>query len=81
MKRLSNDRLTFTGIQGNLEEFVGDVVIVKNNYTLGVSEEDIISTLRLFTTKLLVEESSARSQLKNVENAELMDKVVAPSVF
>lgn len=75
MRRLSNDRLTFTGIRGNSEEFVGDVVIVRNNYTLGVSEEDIISTLRLFTTKLLVEESSARSHLKHTEDVELMDKV------
>lgn len=75
MKRLSNDRLTFSGIQGSKEEYVGDVLIVKNNYTLGVSEEEIISTLRFFTTKLMVEEGSARSQLKHTENAELMDKV------
>jgi protein arginine kinase len=75
LHRLSNDRLTFTGMLGNKEDFIGDVLIAKNNYTLGVSEEEIISTLRLFTTKLLVEEGSARSQIKHTENPELMDKV------
>ncbi len=75
LNRLKNDRLIFTSIRGGIEEYVGDILVVKNNYSLGVTEESIISNLRLFITKLLVEENSIRSQLKQKENGEIMDKV------
>lgn len=71
----ADDSLLITGIQGNPTEIIGDVIVVQNNYTLGVTEENIISNLRAFTTKLLVEENSARSHIRNSDNADLKDKV------
>ncbi len=70
-----DDTLDISGIQGNPTEIIGDVIVVHNNYTLGITEENIISTLRNFTTKMMVEENSARSKIKRDDNAEFKDKV------
>lgn len=67
--------ITFTGMQGNPNEIIGDIYTVMNDHSLGLTEENIISTLRLFITKLLVEENTLRSHLRKEENAEVMDKV------
>lgn len=64
-----------TGLQGSPHEILGDIVAVHNNYTFGVTEENILSTLRTFTTKLLVEEKSARSMMKQEGRSEIKDKV------
>lgn len=70
-----DDGIHVTGLQGSPHEILGDIVAIHNNYTLGVTEENILSTLRTFTTKLLVEEKSARSSIKHEGRSELKDKV------
>lgn len=75
LERIKYPGVTIAGIQGDRKHLIGDVVTIRNSYTLGVTEENIISSLRLFTTKLLVEESSARSHLRQEENREVKDKV------
>jgi protein arginine kinase len=75
LDRIKYPGISIAGIQEDRKNLIGDVVTIKNNYTLGLSEENIISSLRLFTTKLLVEESSARSHLHQEENREVKDKV------
>lgn len=75
LEKYSDDQLSITGIQGNPTEIIGDVLMVQNNYTLGITEENIISALRSFTTKIIVEENSARSHIKQSQSADLKDKV------
>lgn len=75
LERIKTNAITYTGLQGNPNEFIGDVYAAKNNFTLGLSEENIITAVRLFTTKMLVEENSARTRLRHEENAEVKDKV------
>lgn len=67
--------INLIGLQGDPNEIIGDIYTVINNHTLGLTEENIISTMRLFTTRLMVEENSVRSRLRKEENAEVMDKV------
>ncbi|MEI8364795.1 MAG: protein arginine kinase [Parachlamydiaceae bacterium] len=75
LDKLADDSLYITGIQGNPNEIIGDVLMVRNNYTLGVSEENIISSMRNFTTKVLAEEISARNQIKREDSADFKDRV------
>ncbi len=75
LEKLMDDSLMVTGIQGSPTEIIGDVLAVQNNYTLGLTEENIITSLRSFTTKLLVEEHSARSKIQHSDNAAIKDKV------
>lgn len=75
LEKLIDDSLTVSGIQGNPTEIIGDILVVQNNYTLGITEENIISSLRAFTTKIMVEENSAKSKIKHEESAEIKDRV------
>lgn len=73
--KIQQDGIIITGLQGNPDEIIGDIYAIKNNYTLGLTEENIISSLRLFITKLMVEENNTRSHLRTENNPEVMDKV------
>lgn len=74
-KYILDDGIQQTGLQGDPEEIIGDIVAFHNNYTLGLTEENIISSLRTLTTKLLVEEKSLRSHIKQKEDSDIKDKV------
>lgn len=57
------DGVEIAGMQGVMPECVGDIVVVSNRYTLGVSEDEIIRALRLAATRLITEEKKARASL------------------
>lgn len=75
LEKYADENIVITGIQGNPTELIGDVIAIQNNYTVGLSEESIGSTMRNFTTKLLLEENSARSKIRNSQDGEIKDKV------
>lgn len=75
LDQLADDNLLITGIQGSPTEIIGDVLAVQNNYTLGLTEENIVSILRSFTTKILVEERTTRTQIRQQGNPEIKDKI------
>ena len=75
IERLTTNDIALTGLQGDPNKIIGDIFAVHNRRMLGVTEENIISIIRIFTTKLLVEENGARSALRKEENPEVMDKV------
>lgn len=64
-----------TDLSGGHGDFVGDIVVITNNYTLGVSEESIFSELRTFATHLLVEEKGQRTKLHHDERPDVKDQV------
>lgn len=73
LEKLIDDTLYVTGIQGNPTEVIGDLIVIQNNYALGISEENIIASIRTCTTKFLVEEHAARSRILKEESAEIKD--------
>lgn len=75
VRKYKDDGIEQAGLQGDPNEIIGDIVAFHNGYTLGITEETIISSLRTFTTKVLVEEKSARSRLKHEDHSEIKDKV------
>jgi protein arginine kinase len=75
LEKLVDESFNVSGIQGSPTEIIGDVLAIQNNYTIGVTEENIISSLRTVSTKLLVEERAARTHIKQDKNAEIKDKV------
>jgi protein arginine kinase len=75
LEKLIDESLTVMGIQGNPTEIIGDILVVQNNFTLGVSEENIISNLRNLTTKMMVEENSTKNKIHHEESADVKDKV------
>lgn len=75
IKKYKDESLEQTGLQGDPQEIIGDVVVFHNNYTLGLTEENILSALRTLATKLIVEEKSARSRMKSEHDSEMKDRV------
>lgn len=78
LKKNKESSVEQTGLQGDPNEIIGDIVAFHNSYTLGVTEENILSSLRTLATKLVTEEKSLRKDLKKeneIELAEIKDKV------
>ncbi len=72
---IEDDELLFMGISGSLEDLIGDLIIVENNYTLGMSEEAILHSIQNAVTKLVGAEKTLRSHLKDEENSEIKDLI------
>lgn len=75
LEKHTDELILVTGLQGNPKEIIGDVLAIRNNQTLGVTEEMIISTVRALTTKLLTEENRARNEIRTSQNAHIKDLV------
>lgn len=71
----TDENLTITGIHANPNEVIGDILMVQNTYTLGLTEENIISSVRSIATKLQLEENQARNIIKSTSNASIKDKI------
>jgi len=75
LEKYSDEAILVTGFQGNPKEFIGDVLAIRNNHTLGLSDESIISMIRALTTKLLTEENRARSEIRKSQDPHIKDLV------
>lgn len=78
LEKNKDDGVEQTGLQGDPNEVIGDIVAFHNRLTLGVTEENILASLRTLATKLVAEERSMRKHLKiesEAELAEVKDKV------
>lgn len=67
--------LLFTSLQGNPEDLIGDLLVVRNRWTLGVTEETIISSIRNAVLKISSEERSLRETIKGQKETKVVDKV------
>lgn len=75
LEKENDESFSIMGLQGSPTEIIGDIFAIQNNYTLGITEEKIISSVYGFTTKLMSEEMRARSMLKETKNPMMIDKV------
>jgi len=63
------------GLEGSLEDLVGDIVIIRNPYTLGLTEETIIHSLESAALKLIAAERTLRSHLREKEITTIKDQI------
>lgn len=75
LEKLADENVALAGLHGSPNEIIGDILVIENNYTLGLTEENIISNIRSFCTKLQVEEKSARKAIKEQNSPDIKDKV------
>lgn len=75
LKKLQDEQYIITGIQGSPTEIISDVIVLQNSYTLGLTEENILSGIRSTVTKLQVQENAARLRLKEQEKPVIKDHV------
>jgi protein arginine kinase len=75
LEKYNDDSIFITGLQGSPTDIIGDLLAIQNNFSLGVTEETITSSLRAFIMKLLLEERKERSHLQKENNDAMKDKV------
>lgn len=63
------------GMEGNLDHLLGDLLLLKNSYTLGVSEEGILRSVHLAATKIVGAERAVRAKMIQENNAEVKDLI------
>ncbi len=69
------EEIIATGIQGTTDEMVGDILVLRNAYTLGMSEESILHSLHSMAMKLMAIEKTVRTHLPPERSSELKDMV------
>lgn len=75
LEKVVKETITISGLHGSPTEVIGDILLIKNNYSLGVSEESVLTTIEEITTKLVVQENSMRSKIRKENNSEVKDRV------
>lgn len=75
LEKYADESIIISGIQGSPTEIIGDIIVAQNNYTLGLTEENIVSSLRNFTTKMMLEETAMRNSIKKNDSSDFKDKI------
>lgn len=70
-----NEEIQLTGISGDLDELIGDMIIIQNNFSIGISEESILHAIQIAATKLIGAEKTMRLHLKQEPNIEIKDLI------
>ena len=60
---------------GNINQLVGDIIVLENYYTLGVTEDTILRILHITAMKLIGAEKTLRMHIKEKKSPEIMDHV------
>ena len=69
------EEISFIGLEGSINDLIGDLLILKNRYTLGVNEEVILHSLQTTAIRLIDAEKKQREELKKAGNPEIKDLV------
>ena len=75
LKKYGDEQLSFLSLEGSMNDLVGDFLIIKNHYTLGVSEENFLSLLQTTAQKIADTEQKMRDDLKKTPSPDLKDFV------
>jgi protein arginine kinase len=63
------------GLEGSLDEWVGDIVVLKNRYKLGVGEEVIVQCVQTASIRLMALEKSMRTLFKEEMTSDIRDAI------
>lgn len=69
-----DDEVQASGLAGT-SEFVGDIVIIQNRFTLGLTEDHILEEIHKTATKLVSYEKNFRTCLTETPDALIVDKI------
>jgi protein arginine kinase len=70
-----DEGISARGLLGGLDPLIGDLLVLRNRRTLGVTDEAILQTMRSAGLRLVVAEKSARSQIRQQGTPALKDLV------
>jgi protein arginine kinase len=70
-----DENVLATSMEGSVDDIAYDLLVLRNPYTLGLSEENILHDLQSSAMKLMALEKTLRTHLKQENNAEIKDQV------
>ncbi len=70
-----HEGLILTSLQGNPEDLVGDLLVLRNRWTTGETEETILSSIRNTALKIMADEQSLRSRIATERDDKIVDHV------
>ncbi len=75
LEKEREEEVEAVGLQGKTSEMIGDILIARNSCTIGVTEEYILTTMRMWATRAVVAEISIRKKLMENTNEQIINKV------
>jgi len=75
LEREKDEEVEAVGLQGKTSEMVGDILVAHNTCTIGLTEEYILTTMRMWATRAVVAEISIRKKLMENNNEQIKNKV------
>lgn len=75
LQKQKEEGITALGMGGALDDLFGDLIVIHNSYTLGLSEENILHDIHSTVMKLIALEKTLRSHLKNENNLDMKDQI------
>jgi len=75
LEQEKEEEVKATGLQGKTTEMIGDIVVARNVCTLGLTEEYIVTTMRMWAARTVVAEISLRKKLIEHNNEQIKNKV------
>lgn len=75
LEREKEEEVEAVGLQGKTTEMIGDILVAQNRCTLGLTEEYILTTMRMWATRAVVAEISLRKKLAQHGNEAIKNKV------
>jgi protein arginine kinase len=75
LEECKEEGILATGMEGTLENPPGDLIVLSNQYTFGVTEETILRSVHQNGLKVDAAEKAARNRLKQEENLQIKDRI------
>ena len=75
LQKQKEEGITALGMGGSPSELFGDLLVIYNSYTLGMSEDNILHDIHSTAMKLTALEKTLRTHLKNDNNLDMKDQI------
>lgn len=70
------EEVAAVGLQGKTSEMIGDILLAHNTCTLGLSEEYILTSMRMWATRAVVAELNVRKKILATNEERIKNKVM-----
>lgn len=75
LEQEKEEEISAFGLQGKTSELIGDILVVRNTCTLGLTEEYILTAMRMWATRAVVAEVSIRKKILETNNEQIKNRV------
>lgn len=75
LEREKDEEVEAIGLQGRTNEMIGDILVARNLCSIGLTEEYILTTMRMWATRAVISEISLRKKLMENNDEQIKNKV------